>query len=233
MKKTYTLKFIFSLFFCLLACSINGQQSLDSIPIKKEKYGLRVGADLYKTTRTFYDEDYKGIEIIGDYRMTKNVYLAGELGNENITIQEDRFNFTTRGSYFKVGLDYNFYENWLAMQNQIYIGFRYSVSTFSQELNNYRIYQTNPYFGLNEPIASGQKFNGLSAHWVELVLGFKAELLPNLYGGISARISHLVSNQEPDTFENLFIPGFNKTYSGNFGVGLNYTLSYFIPIYKK
>jgi hypothetical protein len=31
----------------------------------------------------------------------------------------------------------------------------------------------------------------------------------------------------------LYIPGFNRTYDGDFGVGFNYTVSYFIPLYKK
>jgi hypothetical protein len=36
-----------------------------------------------------------------------------------------------------------------------------------------------------------------------------------------------------ENFENLYIPGFNRTYDGDFGVGFNYTVSYFIPIYKR
>ena len=43
----------------------------------------------------------------------------------------------------------------------------------------------------------------------------------------------LISNKQPDNFENLYIPGFNRTYNGNFGVGFNYSVSYLIPIYKK
>ena len=46
---------------------------------------LRVGVDLYKLTRGLYDKDYKGIELVGDYRLTKKYYLAAELGNENKT----------------------------------------------------------------------------------------------------------------------------------------------------
>jgi hypothetical protein len=46
-------------------------------------------------------------------------------------------------------------------------------------------------------------------------------------------LNRLVSNKEPGNFENLYIPGFNRTYNGDFGVGFNYTVSYFIPIYKK
>ena len=36
--------------------------TIDSLVIKK-KYGLRVGVDLSKITRTFLDADYKGFEI--------------------------------------------------------------------------------------------------------------------------------------------------------------------------
>jgi hypothetical protein len=58
-------------------------------------------------------------------------------------------NFTTKGSYLKVGFDYNAYENWLDMENVISIGMRYGFSTFSQELNSFKIYNANPYFGEN------------------------------------------------------------------------------------
>ena len=42
----------------------------DSIPVKTNRYGVRVGIDLYKLTRALYDKDYKGIEFVGDYRLT-------------------------------------------------------------------------------------------------------------------------------------------------------------------
>jgi hypothetical protein len=45
-------------------------------------------------------------------------------------------------------------------------------------------------------------------------------------------LNRLVSNKK-ENFDNLYIPGFNRTYDGDFGVGLNYTVSYFIPIFKK
>jgi hypothetical protein len=103
-----------------------------------------VGIDLFKLTRALYDKDYKGIEFVGDYRLTKNIFFAAEIGNENKT-DDDRLNFTTKGSYLKVGFD-NAYENWLNMENIISIGLRYGFSTFNQELNSYKIYNANPYF---------------------------------------------------------------------------------------
>ena len=42
----------------------------------------------------------------------------------------------------------------------------------------------------------------------------------------------MLSQKRPDSFDNLYIPGFNRTYNGDYGVGFNYTVSYFIPLYK-
>ncbi|MFB0910086.1 MAG: DUF6048 family protein [Flavobacterium sp.] len=204
-----------------------------TVPLKTDRYGLRVGIDLFKLTRGLYDEGYKGIEFVGDYRLTKKYFLAAEIGNENKTTDDDRLNFTTKGSYLKIGFDYNAYENWLDMENIISIGLRYGFSTFNQELNSYKIYNANPYFGEVPPVASGAKFNSLTASWIEVVAGLKAKVFDNVFMGFSLRVNRLVSNKKPGNFDNLYIPGFNRTYDGDFGVGLNYTVSYFIPVFKK
>jgi len=205
------------------------QVTMDTV---KEKYGVRVGVDLHRLSKSFYDKDYQGLEFIGDYRISQKFYIAGELGNENKTVDDDRFNFTTKGTYFKVGFDYNSYENWLDMENMIFVGMRYGVSTFNHTLNTYSIYDPTNYYGLTT-LQSGEKFDGLNASWIEVVGGLKAEVFNNLYVGFSVRLNYLVSNKKPDNFDNLFIPGFNRTYDGKFGTGFNYTVSYMIPIYKK
>ncbi|MFV8379047.1 DUF6048 family protein [Flavobacterium sp. LB3R33] len=205
----------------------------DSIPVKTDRYGIRVGLDLFKLTRALYDENYKGIEFVGDYRLTKKYFLAAEIGNENKTTDDDRLNFTTKGSYLKAGFDYNAYENWLDMENIISIGMRYGFSTFNQQLNSYRIYNANPYFGEVPVISSGKKFDGLTASWIEVVAAVKAKVFNNVFVGFSLRLNRLVTNKEPENFSNLYIPGFNRTYDGSFGVGFNYTVTYFVPIYKK
>jgi hypothetical protein len=208
-------------------------KKVDTIPLKTDRYGIRLGIDLFKLTRTFYDKDYKGIEFVGDYRLTKKYFLAAELGNENKTTDDDRLNFTTKGTYLKVGFDYNAYQNWLNMENIISIGLRYGASTFSQELNSYKIYIANPYFEEVPVVLSGDKFNGLTASWIEVVAGVKAKVFNNIFVGFSLRFNRLISNKQPNNFENLYIPGFNRTYNGNFGAGINYTVTYFVPIYKK
>ena len=231
----YTLKYIFSLSLLLVSFITSAQETTkkDSIPPKKERYGLRIGADLYKLTRSFYDKNYKGSEIVGDFRVTRRHYLAAEIGNEAITVDNPHLNFTTRGSYIKVGFDYNSYQNWAGMENMIYVGLRYGVSTFSQTLNSYNIYNTHAYFGEVPTQVVNEKFNGLSAQWIEVVAGVKVEVINNVYIGFSVRLKDLVTNNKPDNFDNLYIPGFSRTYAGSFGAGFNYTLSYFIPLYKS
>ncbi|WP_047419664.1 DUF6048 family protein [Cellulophaga sp. Hel_I_12] len=211
-------------------------QPKDTVP-KTQKYGLRVGVDLSKIVLSTLDEDYTGLELVGDYRLKQNLFAAAELGNEELTKQEDVYNFTTSGSYLKLGVDYNVYENWFGMNNLIHVGGRYAFSTFSNTLNNYQVFSTNRYFE-NEQFAFGsdiaEEFSGLNASWIEAVIGTKVELFSNIYLGASVRLGLLITNKEDDRFPNLWIPGFNKvTDNSKFGASYNYSLSYFIPLYKK
>lgn len=209
----------------------------DTLKPKTVPFGLRVGIDLFKLSRSTFDSNYKGIELVGDFPVTRKHYVAVELGNEKKTVQEDHLNFTTKGSYIRAGFDFNGYENWTGMNNQIYVGLRYGFSTFSQTLNSYSIYYPNSYFP-TPVLSSNTEFNGLTAHWTEVVAGVKAALFPNCYVGFSFRLNYLLSQSQlkvastPETFESLYIPGFNRTYDGKFGVGFNYTISYTIPLFK-
>lgn len=250
MKMKHTGTYVIStimLLFCLIAKAQEKDEPTKTVDSVKyaQKYGLRVGVDLSKLAKTAFDENYKGFELNGDFRLTKNWYVAAELGTEEKTtkvttknaagtIFPDVLNATASGSYIKAGLDYNMYKNWLGMENMIFTGFRAGFSTFSQTRNSYTVYVEDqfwtPQFTNNEAF----EYSGLSAIWLEIMIGIKVEIVNNLYIGINAQLKSLVSDKQPDNFENLYVPGFNKTYdSGNFGVGYGYTISYLIPIFKK
>ncbi|MBJ7881068.1 hypothetical protein JEM65_10480 [Gelidibacter salicanalis] len=210
------------------------EQNTNDTIVVKQKYGLRLGGDIGKLARSFIDEDYTGFEISGDYRLTQNLYLAGELGSEENTIKNEYLNVTGKGSYFKAGIDYNLYRNWLDMENLIYTGLRVGASTFSQSLNSYTVYTTDQYYDTPFTSSDLQEYKGLSAIWVEAVIGVKAELLTNLFVGVNAQVKGMVTQDQPTNFENLYVPGFNRTFdSGRFGFGFGYNVSYLIPIYKK
>ena len=165
----------------LLHCVVSFSQENDlqqNDTIIKNKYGLRVGVDLYNPVLTFFDEDRKGLELVGDYRISKKFFVAAELGYLEDTNDEDFINFTTNGSYIKAGFDYNAYTNWLDMENDIYIGMRYGFSTFSQTLNSFTV-NNDAFLDPLAIVENGQKYDNLNAHWVEFVLGIKAELFNN------------------------------------------------------
>ena len=213
-------------------------QERDTVIVYKQKYGLRVGVDLSRPITQLFIDGYSGLEFVGDYRLNYKLFLAGELGREKKTKQEDLYNFTTTGSYIKLGVDYNTYANWYGEQNSIHVGGRYAFSTFSHTLNNHQIFDSSRYWNpVDFPVGSivPEEFNGRNASWIEAVVGVKAELFANIYLGASARIGFLLTNANRDTnFHDLFVPGFNKVTDGSrFGVGYNYSITYFIPLYKK
>ena len=58
----------------------------------------------------------------------------------------------------------------------------------------------------------------------------------NVFVGFSVQLKTLVTNKKPDDFDNLYIPGFNRTYNGNFGIGFNklaILASLFIMAYSR
>lgn len=246
-------RYFTSLFFALL-CTVGLAQTepidlnkKDTV-VYKQPYGLRVGIDLSRPLVSFLEDNYTGLEFVGDYRLTHKLYLAGELGNEKKTIgvplgnevdsaDGELYNFTASGSYIKLGIDYNTYGNWYGEQNMIFVGGRYAFATFSQTLNEYKIFNMNRYWNPDDfavGTTQNQEFKGLNASWLEFVVGIKAEMLKNLYFGASARLGILITNKDPENFSNLFIPGFNRVTDGSiFGVGYNYSISYLIPLYKK
>lgn len=235
MFKSFIKAIALLLLFSAFSHAQEGETKVTDTLIYKQKYGLRLGVDISKIARSFFDDNYTGIEIMGDYRLSKRLYLAAELGNEERTLDADVLSNTSKGSYFKGGVDMNFYQNWLDMQNMIYGGFRIGASTFSQTRNRFDIYNVNnQYWNQQFSVESPEEFDGLTALWAEIIIGLKAELFTNFFAGINVQLKFLITETAPDNYENLYIPGFNRTYdSGSFGSGFGFNLSYLIPIFKK
>jgi hypothetical protein len=235
--------------FCLWCTyPIQGQQAQRDTTRKSEAYGLRVGIDLSRPLITALNDQYRGFEIVGDFRLTQRLYLAAELGNESKTVEEALenaedlnrivlYDFTSSGSYIKLGVDFNTYQNWYGMNNSIFVGARYAFSTFSKSLDNYRYFDSNRYWNPDTFVPGSDligDYEGLNASWLELLLGVKAELFANFFMGASVRLGLLITNKDAEVLPNIWIPGFNRRTDGSrFGVGFNYTLTYFLPLYRK
>ena len=232
MRHKHTLRFFISLFFVTAFAQSQEEVATDTLS-KKTKYGLRIGADISKPLRSLLEDDYTGFELVADFRLTEKFYAAAEVGNEQKDFFEPNLNATTSGSYAKIGVDLNAHNNWLGLNNAIFGGLRYGFSSFKQELLAYSIYTNNTIFPPSVRIEP-REFNGLTAHWVELVLGVKTEVLNNLYLSINVQLKRKLSESELDNFDNIFIPGFNSTNDfSEFGAGYGYSISYLIPLFQK
>ena len=241
-KRMY--KYIISIcLFFVIAENFSQEQLKDSTFTKvkdtlgyKTNYGLRLGIDISRPVFSSLYSNYAGLEIVADYRIKKNIYIATEIGFEENTSREDYSNSTTKGNYIRLGLNYNAYKNWLDMNNEIFVGYRYGFSLFNQTLNSYQTNVSDGEIGSYFPTAmntTDQSAVNLNAHWSELMLGIKVEALKNIFVGFSVSYKVLMSVKEPIGFKTLFSPGFNRIFESNTGFGLNYTISYLIPFSKK
>lgn len=239
----YTLTYIISaLLFCSLSL-VQAQQKQINLNQKDtitrmESYGLRLGLDISKQILGQVNPDFKGLEFVGDFRISQTLYLATEMGWEKKTIQEDTYSYTPEGNYIKFGIDQNTYDNWYGMNNMIHLGARVAYSNYSQTVNNYAIYDSSRYwnpesFGPSEaplPIT----YENLSALWLELVMGAKVELFANIFLNASVRGGYLLNHNPNTNFPNYWVPGFNAvTEESKFGVSYNYSISYLIPLFQK
>ena len=210
---------------------MSSQSENDTIYVKN-KYGIRAGIDLSKQIRML-TEEYSGLSLYGDIKIKERLFIVAELGNDQKTIETENINSKLSGSYIKTGFNYNLYNNLPGLNNEIYVGLRYSQSLFKNELIDYSIYNKNRFWN-DQRILEYKEFDNLKSSWIEFVVGFNSEIKNNLFMGLSLRLNRMLKQDIPENFTNLFIPGFNKvTENNNFGTGITYSIIYQIPIIKK
>jgi len=210
---------------------MSSQSESDTIYVKN-KYGIRAGIDLSKQIRML-TEEYSGLSLYGDIKIKERLFIVAELGNDQKTIETENINSKLSGSYIKTGFNYNLYNNLPGLNNEIYVGLRYSQSLFKNELIDYSIYNKDRFWN-DQRILEYKEFDNLKSSWIEFVVGFNSEIKNNLFMGLSLRLNRMLKQDIPENFTNLFIPGFNKvTENNNFGTGITYSLIYQIPIIKK
>ena len=193
---------------------------------------IRFGIDISKPIISISNDDNMSYEIVGDIQITDNIYLAGEFGSMDKFIEDENINFQSIGDYLKLGFDFNMFNNWVGMDNSIYVGLRYGSSNFSNKIESYTVRNPDDYFS-NQVQDDYETINhsNLNGNWIEVVTGIKVETFKNIYFGFSLRLNKLLSTKRPENFDNLYIPGFNKLTDNNtWGSGFNYTLTYSIRL---
>jgi hypothetical protein len=231
----YSISFIFLLVYSL---GYAQEEAMEVPAIEKDTlvyktaYGLRLGADISKPILAAFNGNYTGFELVADYRIGKKIYLATEIGFEEKTSIEDYSNSTSKGNYIRVGFNYNAYDNWLDMNNEVFTGVRYGLGLFDQTLNSYTPNVNSLYFP-SESIDVSLTEKDLTAHWTEFIVGIKVETLRNLFVSTSISYKIVLAVEDPVNFKTLFAPGFSRIFESGTGFGFNYTIAYLIPFTKK
>ena len=223
-------KYTISILFLLVSFVLFAQEETHTDSITKPTYySVRVGLDISRPVIQLAQKEDLGFEITSDFRFSRSWYAALELGTESEPTAEDYITFHTKGSYAKIGANYNAYENWKGMNNEVFFGFRYGYSHFSTELQSYTIH-TNGVYSDDLTVNPNTNYDNSSGHWGELQVGIKVEIINNLFLSSSFHFKKLISTTVLENFDTLYIPGFNTVMLNNNGIGFNYSVSYLIPL---
>ena len=224
------LKYIINIIIILFLTSAIAQQDslqqpVDSLQQIKHPLKARLGWDIGKyiwarlNNSTSYD-------IYADANVYKNYYMIFEAGVENHLTENSLLKYQTQGQYFKLGVDYNLYRNWLDMDNDISVGVRFGTAYFDYFLQEYRINQPGAWL-VPQVHQTDLSFKDLSAQWLDFTTKIQAETFKNLYLGYAVSIKYLLHYTHPDNFDISYIPGFfERNAFSRFGFGMQYFISY-------
>ncbi len=197
----------------------------DSIIKPKQTVKIRLGFDAgkYIWAKLNQSESY---DFYIDANFYKSYFLVLSYGQEKHLTDNNLLNYHTTGNYYKIGMMYNLYDNWLTMDNDIDVGINYGFARFDYLLHSYRINQPGAIFE-PELVVIKQAFNNNTAQWLELYTQVQVEIVKHLYLGYNVGVKYLINYSDIDNFTITYIPGFfNRNTYSRFGFGMQYFVSY-------
>jgi len=191
-------------------------------PINAMK-GIRIGADLSKPLLPLmFNGERMGLEFTADVHVKGNFFAVAEAGWLRANLDKEDYHYLESGFYGKLGVDNNLLKSRRPNSNDIvYAGARYGISIFSHQADRITI----PGYFWSEATNQIIPKNTLSAQWLELLLGVKAEVLKNLYVGLTFRFKFRIVSPKDDYSTPYLIPGYGYGNEG-YSLGLNYYISY-------
>ncbi len=223
----------FTLIICLLTLiSFGQQQEAKKKPKRTDNFirmqGIRVGMDLTRPLQHLWTVgDRYGTELSFDIELLPNLFPVLETGWEKMKIKQDYVDYSSSGSYTRIGFDYNFLVAEHKKDKDImFVGLRYGFSLGKQQVSSYQI---DSYWGNLTDYFLSQNYN---AQWIEGLLGIKGEIIKNLYLGWTIRGKLRMFQKKYDMPPVYFNPGYGK--AGNkFNFDFTYSVFYTLPFSLK
>ena len=178
--------------------TVKGQETVitvlnqsDSLDLKeKPPLSFRFGVDLFRIIKSQASNDFQSFEAVADLRISEDFYIAAEVGNEKVTKQVEQVNFTTNGTYYKIGFDFNMFDNWM-QKYEYMIDLGKDLPIISPK------YKTN-----NNLIKGCQSRVWLHAEKVNDKIIYTADSDAIMTKGIIAILIRALSNQKPHEISN-------------------------------
>ncbi|WP_341838266.1 DUF6048 family protein [Chitinophaga pollutisoli] len=226
-----TLSSIFSACFLLMALAAGAQdKKKDSVKglVVEVPAGLRIGTDLTRVAMHFFQPYRTDATITLDARYRDRIFLASDISWNRTSHSDTSYTYKGGGLAISLGANYNLLKKQVPKENfMLYAGMKYGFALFNYELPAYTV--PGSYWGdYHSSVNSATK----SAHWVELSLGIKVEVLKNFYVGWSLHDRLLLTKKlSKGDYPPMVIPGYGKGNKGNV-FDVQYTVSYLLPMWK-
>ncbi len=221
------LNFIFIL--CLVAGVSFGQEPQKKIKPKRtdnfiRMKGIRVGMDLSRPFQKYWNNgDRYGSELSFDMELCPNLFPVFETGWEKLKIDQASVKYNSTGPYSRFGIDYNLLVAETPKDKDILIaGLRYGFTLGNQQVERYTI---DSYWGTENHGFPQQNY---FAHWGEILLGIKGEIVKNIYMGWTVRGKVKLNSKEYTMPPVFFIPGYGRASRG-FNMDFTYSIYYNLP----
>ncbi len=220
-------KFFSSLSVCLFITLSAAAQQADTVKTKRSfiPTNLRVGTDLFSIARSSYDKTFTGWELNADLDLDR-YFLVVDYGYWARDLSGDTEQYTSSGTYFRVGADANFLKN-DPDQNVFLFGIRYARSVFTETLV---IEREDPVWGV---ITANAANNNITGNWIEFVSGLRVKIYKMIWMGYTVRLKFGLNTNETGNLLPHDVPGYGPITNKGSYWGFNYQVFVRIPVRKQ
>ncbi len=190
---------------------------------------LRVMVDVFQPISNIISPGKYTYELALDYNISKDAFLVFEAGNGGGKVDYDNLKYKSNNTFFKFGIEKSFFDPmYTGDWDMIVMGARYGIGFGQRGDATFTI--PNPFGG----IAAGETpAKNFVAHWGEVLMGLRFEILPRVYMGWNVRMRF---NFTPGIFDGQVAPkhlaGYGQADKAN-AFGFNYYIGYAIRWNKK
>jgi hypothetical protein len=206
---------------------MTGQDEDTWIPAK----GFTLGVNMVAPINSIFNNERAGFSFLSRITTYKpRFYIFAEAGYENIDFKNKHYNYSSNGSFFKLGMEYDLLKmkkKVVGRNDNLLLGAFYGYALQQHSAPNYLI--RNDYWDDYHGTFGN---NTVNSHWLEISLGPRAEMFKNFFLSWSLHILFTVYQDKNGIMLPYLIPGYGN---GNNKVNatFSYNIEYLIPWKKE